>query len=146
MIFEEYEGIEGGVRLQYDLMNPLNKLDVIKDPSADNLASLLYWPAITTGGFYAAAWMTGTSLPPFWVRVIAAPRPLYSAATYLAPYMAAPVMIGAAYVGHTELLDVAYDVGGMDPIPHSGGAREHPFAGGSSRYPGQGIVEFIQNL
>jgi hypothetical protein len=70
VIFEEYEGVTGGFQLQYDLMNPFNVIDMVREPSYENLVMTAYNPTIAYGGFKLASIVSGTAMPSFWTRQV----------------------------------------------------------------------------
>lgn len=67
-MFEEYEGAPGAVELQLELMNPISQLEIVTDPSLENLIRAAYMPGIGIAGYALVAKITGEAAPGFWVR------------------------------------------------------------------------------
>jgi hypothetical protein len=67
-MFEEYEGAPGAVELQLELMNPISQLEIVTDPSLENLIRAAYMPGIGIAGYALVAVITGEAAPGFWVR------------------------------------------------------------------------------
>lgn len=108
VIFEEYEGVTGGFQLQYDLMNPFNVIDMVREPSYENLVMTAYNPTIAYGGFKLASIVSGTAMPSFWTRqvtkgymTVSNLRYLSGVAARAAPY--APFVAAA----HSQVMPMA---------------------------------------
>ena len=67
-MFEEYSGSSGAVQLQLELMNPISQLEIVTDPSLENLVRAAYMPGIGIAGYALVAKVTGEAAPGFWVR------------------------------------------------------------------------------
>ena len=67
-MFEEYDGPSGAIELQLELMNPISQLDIVTDPSLENLVRAAYMPGIGIAGYALVAKVTGEAAPGFWVR------------------------------------------------------------------------------
>jgi hypothetical protein len=67
-MFEEYEGAPGAVELQLELLNPISQLEIVTDPSLENLVRAAYMPGIGIAGYALVAKVTGEAAPGFWVR------------------------------------------------------------------------------
>lgn len=67
-MFEEYEGPSGAIELQLELMNPISQLEIVTDPSLENLVRAAYMPGIGIAGYMLIAKVTGEAAPGFWVR------------------------------------------------------------------------------
>ncbi len=67
-MFEEYEGAPGAIELQLELMNPISQLEIVTDPSLENLIRAAYMPGIGIAGYALVAKITGEAAPGFWVR------------------------------------------------------------------------------
>ena len=68
MIFEEYEGVTGALRLQMDLMNPLNSYQLVQEPTVDNFVKTAYMPSMAYLGYWGASALVGEAAPSFYVR------------------------------------------------------------------------------
>ena len=65
---DEYEGIEGGVQLQWELMQPFNLYDMVRDPSTETVVKGMYMPAIGYTAYRLTTLAVGEAMPSFWVR------------------------------------------------------------------------------
>jgi hypothetical protein len=61
-MFEEYEGAPGAIELQLELMNPISQLEIVTDPSLENLIRAAYMPGIGIAGYALVAKLTGEAV------------------------------------------------------------------------------------
>ena len=99
-MFEEYDGPSGAIELQLELMNPISQLEIVTDPSLENLVRAAYMPGIGIAGYALVAKVTGEAAPGFWVRRVVGYQNTKATAQVLArgAYTAIPVIaiVGSA--------------------------------------------------
>ncbi len=109
---EEYEGAEGGARLQLELMRPFNLYDLATDPSNESAVKAAYMPAIGFTTYWLVTKVLGEAMPSFWVRAASRYHDMKMMAQAAAPHVvrtaqvAAPIAIaaGSAYA-QTQVWD-----------------------------------------
>lgn len=94
-MFEEYEGHLGAIELQLELMNPISQLEIVTDPSLENLIRAAYMPSIGIAGYALVAKITGEAAPGFWVRRVVGYQNTKATAQVLArgAYTAIPLVV-----------------------------------------------------
>ncbi len=139
---DEYEGLEGGVRLQLELMRPFNLYDLATDPSNETVIKAAYMPAIGYSSYWLVTKVLGESMPGFWVRAASRYHDMKMMIQAAAPhvartaYVTAPIALaaGSAYA-QTQVWDEIGDP--MTGAVHYSGAGT--MSGGSMPViPGDG--------
>ncbi len=114
MMFEEYQGSSGAVELQMDLMNPFNAMELVREPSLENLIKSAYMPFMAYLGYYGASALVGQPGPGFWVRqalsyeatkttIQATARSVTTVA--VSPYAAAFAWLGLGFLAYRGILE-----------------------------------------
>ncbi len=92
---DDYEGIEGGVQLQLELMRPFNLYDLATDPSNESAVKAGYMPAIGYATYLLVTKVLGESMPSFWVRAASRYHDIRMMAQAALPYVGRAVYVSA---------------------------------------------------
>lgn len=136
---DEYEGLEGGAKLQFELMRPFNLYNFVRDPSSETFVKTMYMPTMAYLGYRGALAVTGESAVGFWTRQAGKYHDYKQAAKAVAPYI--PIM--AAYMGYfavgSQVIAMPYRSVRYTSIGSGGSTRTHVGGGYSFRNPITGM-------
>ena len=136
---DEYEGLEGGAKLQFELMRPFNLYDFVRDPGPETFLKTMYMPTMAYLGYRGALAVTGETGVGFWTRQAGKFHDYKQAAKAVAPYI--PIM--AAYMGYfvvgSQVVAMPYRSVRHTSMASGGSTRTHVGGSYSFRNPISGM-------
>lgn len=136
---DEYEGLEGGAQLQFELMRPFNVYDLARNPSAETFVKAMYMPSMAYLGYRGALAVVGETAVGFWTRQAGKFHDYKQVAKAVMPYV--PIM--AAYMGYfavgSQVVAMPYRSVCYTSVASGGSTRRHVGGGYSFRNPITGM-------